>query len=357
MQSDKFFGLLRYAIGTTDDFQPLTEEEWAEAYDTCKKQSLQGIAFMGVSRLPVELQPPKQIKLRWFSLTEKIAKRNAKVEEVAVALSEQLAKAGIPSCVLKGLGNAMMYPQPRMRTPGDIDIWLQAEPKRVIRVAKKHNKSAKAEYHHIDFLPIDGVPIEMHYRPSFMNSMINNHRLLRWFNETAPEQMNNRVELSDGVGQVSVPTAAFNRVYQMAHISNHVIHEGIGLRQLLDYYYLLLQGFNDEEKLHDEELLKKFGLYRIASAVMYVLQEVFGLKPEQMIVPADAEQGKFLLDEIMMAGNFGQYDSRVKHNGGQLQKNINRLKRDVRLVWHFPSECLWEPVFRLWHFFWRLKNK
>ena len=359
MPTNKFFELLRYSIGTSNAVPQMTEEEWQAVYELAKKQSLVGVAFMGVSRLPVELRPPKQIMLNWYVLTEKIAKRNLVIDKVAVAVVSQFAKAGYPNCILKGTGNALMYPQPSARTSGDIDLWVKGDIKKLVLMARKRVPSAKACYHHVDFGKVGGIELELHYRPSFMNNLINNHRLQQWFTRMEEEQFQHQVELSDGVGAVCVPTVDFNIVYQMVHISNHIVHEGIGLRQLLDYYYLLLMSRKDGRcKMSDVRCtLRQVGLYKVASAVMYVLHEVFGLKQEQMIVPMDEKRGRFLLNEIMIAGNFGHYDERVKHDGSAWQKNMQRLKRDLRLLRYFPSECLWEPVFRWFHFFWRLRHK
>ena len=357
MLNDKFFQLLRYSIGVTNVAPQLTEEEWQSIYELAKKQSLVGVAFMGVSRLPAELQPPKRVKLNWYLQAEKIIKRNAQVNKVAVGISEAFAKKRCRNCILKGQGNALMYPKPELRTCGDVDIWVASAPADLIKLAKAKRPTAKAEYHHIDFAPIGGIAVELHYRPSFMNNLINNARMQRWFVEQGKVQMEHRVELPDGVGQIPAPTDSFNRIYQMAHISNHVIHEGIGLRQLLDYYYLLQRGFTAEEQQEDERLLKYFGLYDVARAVMYVLREVFGLTADKMIVSVDERRGAFLLEEILQAGNFGHYDERVKHDGGAWQQNVQRLRRDLRLLRYFPSECLWEPVFRWYHFFWRLRHR
>lgn len=356
---NKFFDLLRYSIGTSESISLLTEEEWQEMYETAKKQSLVGIAFIGISRMPVEMQPPKRVKLNWFMQTEKITKRNEVLNKVAVAVASQFTKAGYPNCILKGVGNALMYPQPSARTSGDIDLWVDGDIDKLVELARKRVPLAKAEYHHVDFGKVGGIEVELHYRPSFMNNPIHNSRLQKWFTKEAAEQFRHQAELPDGVGQVCVPTVAFNLVYQMSHISNHVIHEGIGLRQLLDYYYLLQSAENVKiEKLKNvNETLRHVGLYKVAQAVMYVLHEVFGLQEEQMIVPMDVKRGQFLLNEIMIAGNFGHYDERVQQNAGALRKNIQRMKRDLRLLSYFPSECLWEPMFRWYHFFWRLRHR
>lgn len=353
----RFFELIQVAVGNRQQLsEALSEEEWEDVYTMSKEQALRGVMFQGINRLPADQQVPRKLKLRWIMQVEKTAKRNADVNKVAVTVSEQFSKAGISNCILKGQGNALMYPLPNTRTAGDIDIWVMADPDKIIRMVKRVLPKAKACYHHIDFSRIGGIPIELHYRPQFMNNLVCNARLQKWFLGKAEEQGKHEVELPDGIGKINVPTDSFNRIFQMSHIFKHVTDEGIGLRQLMDYYYLLLQGFTEDERQEDERLLRRFGLYNVTAAVMYVLQEVFGLKREQMIVPADERRGKFLLEEILLAGNFGHYDKRVSRNGGQLQKNTNRLKRDVRLLRYFPSECLWEPVFRWYHYFWRLRH-
>lgn len=43
----------------------------------------------------------------------------------------------------------------------------------------------------------------------------------------------------------ATPTQSVNVVYQMCHLFNHYFHEGIGLRQLMDYYFALKLWHND----------------------------------------------------------------------------------------------------------------
>jgi len=139
----------------------------------------------------------------------------------------------------------------------------------------------------------------------------------------------------------------------MVHIMNHLIHEGIGMRQIMDYYFLLRQGFTEEEQQHDVQLLKEFGLYDITAAVMFVMRQLFAMPKRLLLVPPDERRGAFLMNEILYGGNFGHYDPQSAQARTPWKKNVKRLKRDWRLLTIFPSECLWEPIFRWWHFFWR----
>ena len=167
-------------------------------------------------------------------------------------------------------------------------------------------------------------------------------------------------------GGFAVPTSRFNVVYQLVHVFGHLFQEGIGLRQILDYYFVVVGLHTDLTNLTDFDSkdlaalkrdLKGLGLYEFAGAMMYVLHEVLGLKEDKMIVPMDERRGRMLLEEILASGNFGKYDERYSFGHGAIGHNMQRLCRDLRLVRFYPAEALSEPVFRTWHFLWRMWNK
>ena len=240
---------------------------------------------------------------------------------------------------------------------GDIDVWTQGKSiKETIQFAHKHNPKGKACYHHVDYGMFKDVEVEVHYRPTFMNSLIANHRLQKWIKKRESTQFDNGIYLLESSKKLAIPSWEFNVVLQLSHIYRHVIQGGIGFRQIIDYYYLL-RSDDGGQKEAAFMTLDYLGLNKIAGAVMWVLKEVLGIQDDFLIAPTDEKRGRFLYDEIMLGGNFGYYDKRVKHSNSSLQKNLNRLKQDIRLVRYFPSECLWEPVFRVYHFFGRLMHK
>ena len=105
--------------------------------------------------------------------------------------------------------------------------------------------------------------------------------------------------------------------------------------------------------------LKYLGLWKFAGAVMYVLKEVLGLSEDKMIAPMDEKRGRLLLAEILDGGNFGRHFS--KYGGFTHQsmgkKYFLKIWRNMHFVRYYPAEALCEPLFRTWHFFWRLKYK
>lgn len=333
---------------------------WHDLLGFAKKQSLVGVFFHGMQRLTSgKNKPTDDDVMEWFSCVKQIREKNKMMYEKSALVVKNFNIEGFRCCILKGQGNALMYADPYVRQSGDIDVWVEGGPKKAIEYVRKLCPKSKAVYHHIDFTRMKGVEIEVHYRPSFMNNMIANYRLQRFFMAEAERQFCNKVLLPDNLGEISVPTLRFNRIFQMSHISNHFFHEGIGLRQLVDYYLLLKKGFDEKERKEEEILLKRFGMIKIARAVMYVLQEIFELEEDLLIVKPDQRRGKKLLREIIEGGNFGQYDKRVGNDvsANAFQKNLQRVYRDIRMAMLFPSESLWEPIFRLYHFFWRLYYK
>ena len=354
-----FVMLMRCGMGlkTKDGQQPMpdidSEQEWQLMMRLAKKQAVQGIIERGIRMMPKDQRPPRKINIATVMLSEKINELNRKVDAACIKVAAMMDEAGMPCCILKGQGIALTYLDPTARVPGDIDVWVMAPPKQVISFARKARPDAFACYHHVDYVKCDGIEVELHYRPAFLNNPIYNSRLQRWFLSEAAAQLEHRVELLNGAGMVSVPNNAFNRIFLMTHIMNHVIHEGIGMRQIMDYYFLLRQGFTEEEHLHDVQLLRKFGLYDITAAVMFVLEKLFAMPKRLLLVPPDEHRGTFLMNEILYGGNFGHYHPQSIQARTPWRKNLLRLKRDWKLLTIFPSECLWEPIFRWWHFFWR----
>lgn len=367
---EKFFELLRFSVGASDEFEKLTitDEDWWGIHGICIQQTVIGVCFVGISRLPDELRPPKELLFRWYADINELKRLNHIINYRAASACRRIDKLGYKACILKGQGNALMYPEMMQRTPGDIDLWmvvcgdngeLRIDDDAILAFSRKYLGNTHYCYHHVDGSNMNGTPVEIHYRPAFMNNLIHNKRLQQYFKEQTPFQFSHAEHISEEGRFIIVPTLDFNITYQMVHLSNHFFNEGMGLRQVIDYYYLLKKSFETGRKEDTTRLFRHLGIYKFATAVMWVLHEVLAMPEEWMIVAANEKQGRFLLEEIMQSGNFGKYDSRVsdKMRDSGLGRNIQRVKRDLRLMGMFPSECMWEPVFRVWHWLWRVNHR
>jgi len=372
-QQKIFFEFLRFCIGSAKDIpDSLKEVDWKELYAIAKKQCLVGVLFDGIKKLPKELAPEQKLLMQWMVMAEQIRKQNIRLFMDSVKVCKNFENKGFANCILKGQGNALLYPDPYMRTPGDIDIYLTGGRKRVMQYINKVCPNQVMRYHHVDF-PVMKTAIEVHFTPSYMFFPIHNSRMQKWFEEVMGEQCNHRGSLPDGYGEIHVPQVSFNVIYILSHLYRHIFTEGIGLRQLLDYYFVLVKWHTDLTNLTDSNKslpqmteintdldalrhkLKYLGLWKFAQAVMFVMKEVFGLSEDRMIAPMDEREGRFLLAEIMRGGNFGQYDDRMGSKIGEskMHRYFRMNLRNLRFVKHYPTEALSEPLFRTWFAVWK----
>ena len=454
------FAFLKYCFGSKEDMSRVIAcMNWQELYSFASKQALLGLCFDGIERLGVEY--PEELKqnpmgrdllMTWMGAAQQIRRQNMKVNVVAIKLYSMLREDGLRCCILKGQGNALMYPNAYSRTPGDIDVWVNASRERIMEYAsKKFELGEDIRLQHLE-TSLDGVPVELHFFPCSMNNPIYNARLQKWFKRNADLQCSNVVSLPDGIGEIAIPTTAFNVVYQLTHLYHHFFDEGIGMRQIIDYYVVMNdfwkvkesfsqpsrpslpkegstafpkplspQGTGDvtapsrcSEPLRSkvggaskpspdcagwdrrgvsgdtnsvscssgssitsvssasttdssastaldvvQRELKYLGLWKFAGAVMYVLKEVLGLSEDTMIVPVDEKRGRLLLAEILNGGNFGRHFTKYAGFTHQSigKKYFLKIWRNMHFVRYYPAEALCEPLFRTWHFFWRLKYK
>lgn len=374
-----FFRLLRFALGTENTCPKMHLREWRAMFQMANKQALTGFLGSSLSTINgnVLIETDKKSKdafedliMKWTGDVVKIARRNQKVNKDVIEEFHKLETKGLECCLLKGQGNAQVYPNPGSRTPGDIDVWVRFKDsankdsniRRIINIVKSEKPYSKATYHHIDAPDINGTPVEVHYRPQFLFCRSHDKCLQKFFIGNADEQFAHEVTLAEN--DVAVPTAEFNIIFQLSHIYNHLFHEGIGLRQIVDYYYILKSlstnpypAVSGDVSFIRENVLRQCGLHKIAGALMCIMVSQLGMDKDWSIVDPDEKRGQFVLNEIMRGGNFGKYDKwNAKFGNSQLGKNLQRIVRDLRLVRYFPSEALSEPFFRLWHAWWRFRH-
>ena len=385
---EEYLNFVRYCI---DEKQCIPSiKDWDALFLFMQQQALVGIGFRGLERMKqAGVDVPRDVVLKWYAMSEQIKQANQKANKACVEVSDFFRAQGFRSCILKGQGNTLYYPAPYIRTSGDIDIWLEGGHDKIMNFVNDKWPGMLERYHHVEVPAWNGVAVEIHFTPSYMHAPWMNKRMQQWLSGQAEEQFTNRVGLPDGAGSICVPTLEFNLIYQLSHIYRHLFSEGIGLRQIVDYYYLLRKAKDESEKLkvksekffdensglksgnlngseglefRDESLefsLSYLGLYKFAGAVMWVLHEVLGLEDRYLIVEPNEKEGRFLLNEIMIGGNFGQYDRRLgsKEGEGIGHRYFRMTLRNMRYVKHYPSEALFEPLFRTWHFFWRVLVK
>ena len=331
MENKVYFEFIQVAMANRKSLTvSVSDAEWHRLFDFCKKQALVGVGFTAVEKLhTLGMECPANLRMQWMALALQIEKKNVLLNEQCKKLTEQYEHDGLSTCILKGQGNGLNYPEElrTRRMPGDIDVWATPISKEGLRIKDKgiaiavqtgkeeveyveyHGRKAvieyvrmqhrlaggndmpKQNYHHIDAPTMDGTEVEVHFRAAHLYSPLRNWRLQKWMNDHADECMKNKTHLG-----FAMPTSSVNVIYQMTHMYKHHIDGGLGFRHLMDYYYALRVWHNDVMECKDlqsqgmwceglgthvmsnEEVMsviRSFGMTKFAAAVMYVLHKVF----------------------------------------------------------------------------------
>lgn len=371
-----FFLILQSAIGKNVRLTHcLSHDEWDEMFGLAKKQALLGLAFEGVKKLPKEQWPQGDIVLKWTMATEQVKRQNLQTTNVCLRLNGIFAKEGFETCILKGQANHVYYDRlidgvslGMLRVCGDVDAWIWPKEKilhpvkSIIDYCQRRNILLSLCHLHAEVKPINGVPIEIHFRPSFLNAPWRNRNFQRVFKAAVFD--NAKIDDSGIVKKLRVD---YDLIFQMNHIYRHLLDEGVGLRQVFDFY-VLLKDYNKERNIRTElmgkeemmKIISSCGMKRFATALMYVLKDIFHVGNDELICGISEKDGLFLQDEMMMAGNFGHYDTRMNaievRKGNlsfQLQRASRRFMRNLRFLSSYPEEVICEPFARIAHFLWR----
>ena len=348
-ESDKHLGeafeWLQYVL-KSDEVIPIVSD-WEALYQFADKQKIIGVC----NPLNYNVQIGVDLVSIWMGSVIQIKAQNALVSKRAIEVCEIWKNAGFRCCVLKGQGNAEMYPDPSLRMPGDIDLWIDADEETIRDFVTKQYPDAKECYKHIKYPVFDDVEVDVHQTPLKFGYPLHQKRFQKWIKQYKDEQFLNRIQLTGTEGYVSVPTAKFNAVYQLGHIMEHLFDEGVGFRQLIDYFYVLkeLEGLLQEERDEIVNTWKRLGMLRLASAVMWIESEVLGMPERYLLTTPNRRLGKSMLEDVLEGGNFGHYSERQKYHyrGKRLAKRVASLRRLLKISLCSPGEA----AFRIPHRF------
>ena len=422
-----FFELIRVAIGTQESLSRLpSEAEWEELFDMAKKQSLIGVCFVAVQRLtgvkdtinhtPYTIHLPETLYLNWMGMAAQINMKNELVNRQCVEVQKRLAAEGFRSSILKGQGIAALYrlhendndpsassgtnencrqggsinPKPStinlsgFRQSGDIDIYVDCGREKAIEYARSVQGDVDWDYKHLHLNVFEDTAVEMHYVPEVFLNLRKNRKLQKWFRENQKMIFNENEDVNENdpsagsgtslSGEMVCPSVEFNLFYILLHTYRHFLYEGVGMRQLMDYYFVLrASNSNADSNANLIALLKEFGMTRFASGVMWIMAHVFANenensnencrqngslnpKPSTLNLPIepDEKEGRYILSEVMTGGNFGHHDKRlaigVKGKFGAVMKI---LRHSIDIGIHYPVDMIWAPINIVHHWCWK----
>lgn len=350
---DLFVELLQVSLGAREGLSRVpTSREWEKLFEESARQAVSGIAFGGVQKLPDSQRPPQMLLFEWIGLSEQIRQQNLVVDKQTREIWNQLKNDGLDAAILKGQGIATLYGElAPYRQSGDIDIWVKGGYQKVCDYVQRTHPTEDVAYHRFHYYYFKDTEVELHHRPTLMRNLPDDRKLAKWYNSFGADSF---VYLEDK--GFSVPSLEFNRIFILTHIYRHFLFEGIGLRQMIDFYFVLkICPAESVEKAEIGKTLKSFRIQRFAEAMMWILHTQLGLEEKYLICGMNENEGRFVLNEIAQTGNFGYTDSRYTY------KYFFKLRRQIahstHLLLHYPSEVIWTPIWLVYHKVWKWRKK
>lgn len=357
---DSFFELLQISLGNRQAFSCVpSSKDWEKLYDIAEEQAILGVMFDGLEMLPPEQLPSSSVKLRWIGMAQLLEKSNREMDSAVVDLCEKMDFEEIRMMVFKGQTLAALYPNQRRRQSGDIDyfIWNKDWQKAIERLDRLYRDGDITNY--IDDTTekdvqykYNGIAYEMH---KMMVSLAAPKHRRYWENIVMPEILSQPWFVK--IDGFDVPTMApvYNILYVSAHIFEHLLLDGIGLRQFCDLYYLIkTYTLSGSERQQLKTHLEGLGLEKAFTGICSILTDYLGMDINQIPLPLtdyDHKNAPALMSNILKMGNFGH--NKLYQSNGSLSHGIEHVRRviaQVRLFGHYaPSEAWWRiPYMTQW---------
>lgn len=364
-----FYELLQIALGNRERLSRVpTAVEWSELYDESERQAVTGVLLHGVERLKASTDDtsnlPLELLLQWIGISEQIRQGNLALTKRCKELQGKLVEIGHESSILKGQGVARLYDKrlQSLRQSGDIDIYANSGIRKALAFAKSQGlKDVEWDYKHLHLNLWDDTEVEMHYRVEVLLNLWKNRRLQKWFKEHETELF---AHVNDNTGEMVTPTVEFNVFYILLHIYRHFLYEGVGFRQIVDYYFVLKNlNANDNRNSNTNftnranfaiDAVNEFGMERFAKGLMWVMHEALGMQRDWMLWEPDEKEGRYILKQVMRGGNFGHHDQRLTHGGGKWNTVKQVCRHNWHLISHYPADVVWAPLWFVWHKCWKI---
>lgn len=331
---------------------PLNKEEWEELFDIAVSQTIEGVVYDGLEKLPHDLLPPRELFFRWVVRLDRIEQSNLILDS---CISEQVLffnSLEVSPSMLKGQAIATYYPNPKHRICGDIDWYFDCN---------QDNNRVKEKLQSMNIEITDSTDSSFSYRWK-MCEIEHHTKLFDVFNPFARIYLNKLIRNQDNafVNKTDYYTLSpsLNILQVNLHILKHLLSFGIGLRQFCDsaILYAQLDGKYDKNMIYNT--YKNIGVLRWSYLLHDVLVKYLGLDANKLPFALKGVSSSWLIDDIISTGNFGFYDKKYSvRNEGNIVVRKNKSGKIwysfKRYFYYAPYEAISFPIV---HFLERFKS-
>lgn len=318
-----------------------TAKEWTRVYEESERQAIVGVMLSGLDKISSTQRPPQELLLQWIGVGQMIEQRNAVMDNAVVSLCKRLDSHDIQYLVVKGQTVAALYPQKGTRQSGDIDFIVHpSDWERTYRLFAYELGEETIDTHsekHVEWEK-DGISYEMH---RWLNDFASKEHQRYWDEVVMKEAWEHPYSVE--IEGYDIPTLApvYNVLFIFVHLFYHLINEGVGLRQFVDWYVLIDTLEISAESL--EKCLKGIGLYDAFCGCGAVLTDYLGLQEEKFPFAISEKYHKLahkIVENILKVGNFG-HNRQYAHPHGVIH-GLQQMGSLIEQCWKFgylaPSE-------------------
>ena len=340
----QFFSLLRSGLTGTEPDPALFSGsvDWNAIYVLADAQAVVPIVTDGIDGLPAGHKPSIEVLEPFLADVLATEIRNDTVNHFASALFRKV-NALCPVLMVKGQGLARLYPHPRHRQPGDIDLLVvPAHYEKVRDYLLSKTRCADMEYTDIlhQGMSFGSIEVEVHGTVSTLMSVSLDRKMAALMEKMFAEE-DFVVESFEEV-PVRTPGPLFNAVYILVHFLHHYWSGGVGLRQLMDWGLYVTRHYEELVAGPLESVLKDLGIFRLWQTFAGLCVARLGYDKTRFPFYTDRYKGKYegIVRYILNSGNFGKNKPvRASKPGMYLLRKISSFWRLVvcdRLR-HFPE--------------------
>lgn len=319
---------------------PLSDQEWQLVYKQSIQQTVEGIVYDGIQKIKTSLRPPRALGLKWLVRIEHIERRNIAMNQAIASQSLFFKQHSLAPILLKGQGIAQFYSQPLHRICGDIDWYFP-------------NKEMYRKANNL----IQEKGLTLTYTPGFSSSYIWNafetehHQHLfdihnpfctPFLKKLLFKEENNTVIILINDAMVTLPAHHVNMVQITSHILKHLLSFGIGIRQLCDaarLYHVMKKEIDTSEM---KKIYRKLGIGKWIDQLHHVLVHYIGLPENDLPYPLSDSNADWLMEDILISGNFGFHDAR--YTSAEQLNHGNRVDVKNRLWHNFKTYLPFAPM-------------
>jgi hypothetical protein len=346
-------------------FHNLGEEAWQSLFEYSITQSATALVVDGISTLPLDCVPPRQVSIDMLLSVDNVEEANAKLNRVLAKVSDDYVSQGLPFILLKGQGNALYYPDPTHRSPGDIDLFFyrDGDCEKAKRWAEKNGYPFEKENVKHSGYHYDGLLIEIHHAAMHFLYRKYNKRFRNKVEEIVRDNQLETIQICDTI--VKVFPAEWNAFYVFAHLFHHFISNGIGLKQVCDWLLMLSARRNDIDKERFTAMARRFDLLKPMRVFARLGVKYLGASPD--IFPFElGEDSRFtdlVMDDVLRGGNFGYH--RAEYQKHKLSLTLKhkwynysyRVSRAFLFVGMSFYHIALRPLYEIYYFFERQCKK